>query len=130
MRILVLDDDCGEVIKELLLRVGHEVQIVADGDKAFKLYCDHGPFDIVLTDIDHPGMSAVDFQRAIFVRNPKQGFAFVTGYRVLQKPFVKEELYHLVDEMKPEGGTAQVHRSVKKIDAVIKSLSKKRSKPN
>jgi CheY-like chemotaxis protein len=72
MRILVLDDDCGGVIKELLLRVGHDVQIVADGDKAFKLYCDNGPFDIVLTDIDHPGMGAVDFQKAIFARNPSK----------------------------------------------------------
>jgi DNA-binding NtrC family response regulator len=130
MRILVLDDDCGEAIEELLVKVGHEVQIVADGDEAFKLYCDNGPFDIVLTDIDHPGMSAVDFQKAIFARNPKQSFALVTAYRVLQKPFLKEELYQLVDEMKPEGGTAQIQRSVKKIDAVIKSLSKKPSKPN
>jgi hypothetical protein len=54
----------------------------------------------------------------------------VTGYRVLQKPFDKEELYQVVDEMKPEGGTAQIHRYVKKMDAVIKSLSAKRSKPN
>ena len=130
MRILVLDDDCGELIKELLVKVGHEVQVVADGDKAFKIYCNDGPFDIVLTDIDHPGMTAVDFQKAIFARNPKQSFAFVTGYPVLQKPFLKEELYQLLEEMKPEGGSARIPRSIQKIDAVIKSLSKKRSRPN
>ena len=129
MRILVLDDNCGKVMKEMLVRIGHDVQISSDGYKALKLYCDNGPFDVVLTDIDHPGLSAVDFQKAIFERNPTQGFAFVTGYRVLQKPFFAEELYQLVDEMKAEGGAAQVQRYAPKIEAVIKSCYKKQSKP-
>ena len=130
MKILVLDDNCGKAIKEVLVRAGHDVQIAANGNKALKLYCDNGPFDVVLTDIDHPGLSAVDLKKAIFVRNPRQGFAFVTGYRVLQKPFSEEELYQLVDEMRPKRGAAQLEQYSAKIEAVIKSRSQRKSKPH
>src|SRR5215469_15700962 len=130
MKILVLDDNCGKAIKEVLVRAGHDVQIAANGNKALKLYGDNGPFDVVLTDIDHPGLSAVDLKNAIFARDPRQGFAFVTGYRVLQKPFLAEELYQLVDELQPRGGAAQIQRYSAKVEAVIKSRPKKKSKPH
>ncbi len=99
MRILVLDDDMGEVIKDMLASAGHEAEMAVDGDQAFSMYLKDGPFDLILCDLEHPGMSAVDLQKAIYARNPYQPFAFVTGYPILRKPFLKKELLEFIDQI-------------------------------
>ncbi|HKV80369.1 MAG TPA: hypothetical protein VJP02_19630 [Candidatus Sulfotelmatobacter sp.] len=107
MRILLLDDDLGEPLTHFLTEAGHEVEVTVDGDEAFRLYCSGGDFDIVISDIDHPGMSAVDLQKAIFGKNPKQMFAFVTAYPILQKPFTKEQFLQFIDQMKPKSSATR-----------------------
>jgi DNA-binding NtrC family response regulator len=107
MRIPLLDDDLGEPLTHFLTEPGHEVEVTVDGDEAFRLYCGDGDFDIVISDIDHPGMSAVDLQKAIFAKNPRQMFAFITGYPILQKPFTKEQFLHSIDQMKPKSSATR-----------------------
>ena len=72
MRILVLDDHCGKVMKKVVVKVGHDVHTAEDGYEALKVYYDNGPFDVVLTDIDHPGFSAVDFQKRFMHGTPSR----------------------------------------------------------
>lgn len=43
-------------------------------------YSKEGPFDLVLTDIGHPGMNGVELMRAIHKKNQKQNVKIITGW--------------------------------------------------
>ena len=87
MTILVIDDDVAELIEAMLISAGHEVNIALDGDRAFQIYCERGPYDLVLTDWDHPGMGACELISAILENHPSQHFGFVTAYPPHQERF-------------------------------------------
>lgn len=103
MRILIVDDEpiLHEIFAHALNPDGHELEFATNGDDAFRLYCERGPYDAVLTDVAHPGMFGFDLVRAIQQRNPRQVCGFVTGNPVLQKPFTLQELVKFVDSLKP-----------------------------
>ena len=65
-RILVADDSAAirEILNTLLLSVGAEVTLVADGEAAIAVATSR-PFDVVLVDLMMPGHSGVDVARAI-----------------------------------------------------------------
>jgi CheY-like chemotaxis protein len=109
MTILVLDDGVAEIIEAMLVIAGHKVDIALDGDHALQIYCERGPYDLVLTDWDHPGMGAYELINAITKSHPSQRFGFVTAYPPhqerfsfikahpsLQKPFEAEQLLDFV----------------------------------
>jgi CheY-like chemotaxis protein len=56
-----------------LERAGCKVESTADINAAMQLYCEHGPYDIVLTDLFH----AVGLFKLIRERNPEQAYAMV-----------------------------------------------------
>ena len=108
MTILVIADDVAEIIEAMLMSAGHEVDIALDGDQAFQIYCERGPYDLV-TDWDHPGMGAYELISAMLKNHPSQRFGFVTAYPPrqerfssikahpsLQKPFEAEQLLDFV----------------------------------
>ncbi len=104
MRILLVDDQ--EALRSLFVAVlskdGHFVDSVAGGDEATRLYSSQGPYDVVLTDIDHPGLNGRDLARQIRAGNPDQQIGFLTAYSLppelpsLKKPFSGEELLSFV----------------------------------
>ena len=96
MRILLVEDVVHEIVSGYLESEGHEVVIETNGDKALQRYSDEGPFDLVLTDIEHPGMHGVDLMHAIHENNPKQNVYLITGWPVLQKPFTRGQLLAFV----------------------------------
>ena len=55
--ILVIDDENGitRIIKEILTRTGHRVEIAANGKEGIQKF-DDGRFDMVITDIRMPGI--------------------------------------------------------------------------
>jgi CheY-like chemotaxis protein len=55
--ILVIDDEKGilSVIREILTRSGHRVEIAGDGHEGIQKF-DGGSFDIVITDMRMPGI--------------------------------------------------------------------------
>ncbi len=61
LKILIMDDDemLRNVSKEMLIRLGNEVVLSADGEEAIKLYQDamhaNSPFDLVIMDLTIPG---------------------------------------------------------------------------
>jgi len=99
MRILLIDDDVGDIIGAMLSKAGFSVEVVRDGDEAFRVYCEKGPFDVVLSDIRHPGLPADRLISRIHERNPKQAYGFLTGHPVLQKPFEAQQLLDFVGRL-------------------------------
>ena len=61
-------------------RDGFELEFAFNGDAALTHYCDHGPYDLVLTDIFHPGMDGIDLAREILRKNPQQAIAVFSIY--------------------------------------------------
>ena len=111
MKLLLLNDYASlrEGIKELLLRLypGVEIHPAADGNEALRLYAECGPYDVVLTDIDHPGPNGLELAKAIWRRNFHQKVGFITAYSlsrtlfdgVLSQVFDGIELIDFVDRL-------------------------------
>jgi CheY-like chemotaxis protein len=66
------------IIEARLAKAGLELEFATDGDEAFKRYCDHGPYDLVITDYVHPGLDGFKLAKAIRRKNPNQVVAMVT----------------------------------------------------
>jgi CheY-like chemotaxis protein len=97
MKILVVEPDETNVKATgvMLNRLGYEVGLATNCDEAFRIYCDQGPYQVVLIDlIFMRGSNAggAKFIDAIRQKNPQQDYAFVTGSSILRKPFSLQEL--------------------------------------
>ncbi len=53
MKILILNDEesLRKMMIALLTKAGHEIEAAADGDTAMRLYCENGPYNLVLSDV-------------------------------------------------------------------------------
>ena len=97
MKVLVVEAE-GVVLKAtgvMLNKLGYEVGLAPDCDEAFRIYCNRGPYDVVLIALKFVrGSSAggAKFIDALRQKNPEQKFAFMTGSPVLKKPFSLQEL--------------------------------------
>ncbi|MBC7236597.1 MAG: response regulator [Chloroflexi bacterium] len=84
-RLLIVDDE--ENIRRLLTlfwrEKGLEVIAVADGWEALGELAAH-PFDLVLTDVNMPGMDGLALLREIRERYPDTGVLVLTGYGTIQ----------------------------------------------
>jgi len=66
------------MINNRIVQAGFELEFAFDGDEAFARYRKQGPYDLVLTDLYHPGMNGVELARAIRRENPAQAIAMFT----------------------------------------------------
>jgi CheY-like chemotaxis protein len=98
MKILLVEDAPGvqSVIVAILEKAGHLVATETNGNRAFRRYRKEGPYDLVLTDIEHKGMNGVELMHAIGKKNPKQNVRIITGWPVLQKPFTRKQLLDFI----------------------------------
>ena len=115
--ILVVEDN--ELVRSLmtreLTRAGYRVMTAEDGLEALSLF-DHASEEIalILTDLSMPRMGGAELIRALRQKDPATKALVVTGYNdssgvggsellegvpVLQKPYLREELLHLVSEL-------------------------------
>ncbi|NKB59416.1 MAG: response regulator [Alphaproteobacteria bacterium] len=118
-RILIAEDDQAMrvFLDRALSRSGHEVNAVPSGETAAR-YAETEAFDLLLTDVDMPGLNGVDLARQLLERSPKQAVLFVTGFaaqalqatdvlasgaRVLSKPFALSDLVAQVDGVLARG---------------------------
>jgi CheY-like chemotaxis protein len=99
MRILIVGDEPSiqEIVQSMLESAGHQIELSADGNAAFQKFCERGPFDLVLTDIEHPGPNGIELAKMINDRSPEQRIGFLTTYRVLSKPFDREALLKFIE---------------------------------
>jgi len=112
-RILIVDDDEG--IRRFCLRIfegeGYEVESASDGAEAVERIANR--FDVIVSDIQMPGMDGLQLLRAVRERDLDVPVILMTGnptlqsamraieygaLRYLSKPFATEELLQLVEE--------------------------------
>jgi CheY-like chemotaxis protein len=109
MKFLVVEDSRGNAALYLsvLTRDGHDADITGDGDEALRLYKKRGPYDAVLTNMGHPGLSGIELAKSIRNQNPKQRIGFVCSdpqsvpneYPALGKPARMQRFLAFVNEV-------------------------------
>ena len=112
-RILVVDDEpsVAEIFQEFLTDQGHEITVAASGEEAQRLIPALRP-DIVLTDINLPGISGLEVMRFAKRSDPETAVIVVTGhasaataidalrqgaYDYITKPFDLDEIHQIVE---------------------------------
>jgi len=63
-----------------LPKPGWQIDPALNGDDALGFYRKRGPYDLVLTDIQHPGTDGIKVVKRIRKRNPSQAIAVVSGF--------------------------------------------------
>jgi DNA-binding NtrC family response regulator len=58
---------------------GFELHFAASGDEALEHYAKHGPYDVVVTDFDHPGSDGLQLAEAMRQKTPKQSVVMFTA---------------------------------------------------
>ncbi|HUY91731.1 MAG TPA: sigma-54 dependent transcriptional regulator [Pirellulales bacterium] len=111
-RVLVVDDhrQARESMSDILRQAGHRVECVSSAAEALQTL-DGESFDLVITDLQMPGMSGLDFMRHLQRRPHGAQVVMVTAYATvtsaveamkygafdyLEKPFAAERLENLV----------------------------------
>ncbi|HET6882630.1 MAG TPA: sigma-54 dependent transcriptional regulator [Pirellulales bacterium] len=112
-RVLVVDDhrQARESMSDVLRQAGHQVQAVSSAIEALKVL-DRESFDVVITDLQMPGMSGLDFVRQLEKRPHGAQVVMVTAYATvasaveamrhgafdyIEKPFAADRLEKLVE---------------------------------
>jgi signal transduction histidine kinase/DNA-binding response OmpR family regulator len=80
-RVLVVDDEPSvvDVLREFLSGEGYEVSVASSGEEALRLIPELRP-DIILTDINLPGLSGLEVMRFAKSVDPEVAVIVVTGY--------------------------------------------------
>jgi signal transduction histidine kinase/ActR/RegA family two-component response regulator len=116
MKILVMDDELAlrELMKKMLLRFGHTVAVVANGEEVIVLYQEHQekgePFDLVILDQTIPGgMGGMETINALKRIDPAVRSIGYSGYTddvpegiydaFLAKPIQMNELERLIQKI-------------------------------
>jgi DNA-binding NtrC family response regulator len=112
-RVLVVDDhrQARESMSDVLRQAGHQVQCVSSALEALKVL-DRESFDVVITDLQMPGMTGLDFVRKLEKRPHGAQIIMVTAYATvasavqamrhgafdyIEKPFAADRLEQLVE---------------------------------
>ncbi|NNM53205.1 MAG: substrate-binding domain-containing protein [Spirochaetales bacterium] len=118
-RLLVVDDEEGirKMLKELLGRLGHQADTVADGKSALEIYqaAHDQPYEAVILDLTLPGgWSGEEVFKKLREINPELRAAASTGYYeegdweklkalgfkgLLRKPYTRKTLEALLEEL-------------------------------
>lgn len=111
-RILIIDDDeaVRASVERTLRAAGHTVQAAVSGEQGFDL-ARGGVFDVILSDVQMPGISGLDLLRRLRDARVDSTFIVMTGFGTmdtavealrlgavdfLQKPFFREELLNRI----------------------------------
>jgi PAS domain S-box-containing protein len=107
-RVLLVEDEMAvrELLEEMLERNGFDVASAETGEQA-ALIASEQPFDLLLTDIDLPGMNGAQLSAALHERHPGLAVVLMSGYPedgaleqarpderrvLLRKPFSTQQL--------------------------------------
>ncbi len=96
-RILVVDDESyvRDLLRRVLARRGHEVDVAADGGAALELL-EGEDYDLVLTDVVMPGIDGFELLRRVKSAYPSVKVIVLTGYA--RKQSISDFLLYGADE--------------------------------
>jgi len=113
-RILLADDDKGslDLVRRALETDGHVVVTAEDGSEALAVLGDGTGFDLLVADVQMPGIDGIDLARRALARRPGLRIVLMSGYadvleqarslasvRLVTKPFT-------IDKMRAEARQA------------------------
>ncbi|GGY60100.1 response regulator [Pseudoduganella albidiflava] len=112
LKMLVVEDnlDAQYLVCEMLRAIGHEVDAVADGERALQ-YIDEHEYDVLFTDVSLPGISGVEAARRAVALRPGLHVIFASGYSgtltqqlefpadAIQKPYDIEQLQAILERI-------------------------------
>jgi two-component system, OmpR family, response regulator PhoP len=107
MKILLVEDApiVLEYETQILRRAGHTVRATDNGDTAAEHYGERA-YDLVLTDLWHPGLEGHNLIRRILKKNPKQAVGVISATTemeekidapLMKKPFEPNDLLAFVN---------------------------------
>ncbi|MBI5887390.1 MAG: sigma-54-dependent Fis family transcriptional regulator [Deltaproteobacteria bacterium] len=113
-KILIIEDDAliRESLSDVLVNAGYKISVVSCGEDGVSAIRER-PFDIVLTDLQLPGISGLDVLRSVKNVSPHSACIILTGYAsietaveamragaftYLKKPFVNAELLVILEK--------------------------------
>jgi len=81
-RVLVVDDDAAtlQYLSTILESAGYQTMVSADGTDALVAWRDHGPFDVVVTDVMMPQMRGYELARRVRQIQPDIKVLYVSGF--------------------------------------------------
>ncbi len=112
-KLLIIDDEPNirNIISILLKKEGYEVETSLSGENAIEI-CDRQEFDVIIADINLPGITGIETMKVIKAKYPDIQFVFITahatytlavesikygGYHFLTKPFDNNDLINIVN---------------------------------
>lgn len=114
-RILVVDDEEGmrEILSRMISFMGYEVVLSGSGDEALGLFLKKA-FDLVITDLNMPGMDGWALLQSIKNKSPKTPVILITG-EVREGVMRKIEVAHVDSVMFKPFCSAEIQRAIRKI---------------
>ncbi len=120
--IMVVDDEpeIRKLVAAMVGQFGYNVLTADSGEHALTLYKNHGPIELLITDVVAPGMSGPMLADKLTAIQPGLRVLFISGYDnthvvqkyvvekghlLLAKPFTVEELRTKMSELLARSGT-------------------------
>lgn len=117
LHILVVEDNSAalELLVDMLALLGHRTRAVRNAEDAMQTL-QHDRFDLLLTDINLPGMSGLELARAAATALPALKVIFVSGFGYLITDRASTA-FDFILLPKPYG-LAQLHQAIERIAAL------------
>jgi len=81
-KVLVVDDEepVRRFVERVLSRGNYQITVAADGAEAVTVAAEHGPFDILVTDLMMPQMTGDELARRLRQSDPALKVLYLTGF--------------------------------------------------